>query len=242
MTADAEFDLDALPLAAARLGCDGRLLASNAAWRLLVSCGPAVAERVHPEDRPTWQGVLDAHLEWSGCLRFISEAGTLLWLDIDLHWRGGTAWITARDATQRRRELSALQAGAQSLRNLLDGVPGLVYRGRNDRDWTMEIVSRGALGMTGYQAEALRNNRALAYSDLIAQEDADYVWGTVQTALQLRRPYTLAYRIRAANGGQRCIFERGQGVFSDSGEVLGIEGVMLEVPEGLFERLSQLRP
>lgn len=121
------------------------------------------------------------------------------------------------------------QLESRSLRTLLDGVPGLVYRGRNDRNWTMEIISQGCIELTGYSAEHLRGGRHIQFSQLIVAEDAGYVWESVQQALCNREDFSLLYQIRSADGRLRQVFERGRGIYSDSGEVLGLEGAIFEI-------------
>ena len=48
--------------------------------------------------------------------------------------------------------------------------PGLVYRCSYDREWTMQYVSDGCLGLTGYSPESLLYNRDISYNDIIAAE------------------------------------------------------------------------
>ena len=114
----------------------------------------------------------------------------------------------------------------------LDGLPGLIYRGRNNRQWTMEFVSAGCLQLTGYPAQYLTDTYEHSYSTLILEEYAEYVWAGVQQALLRREPYELTYRIRCADGRIKNVWEKGVGIYADTGEVLGIEGAIFEVGAG----------
>lgn len=240
---------DAFPVPLVRLDCQGRVLSHNLHWARLMEAatpGTDLASHVHPEDRPAWQQAL-AHASGQAAtgdeeealrLRFVHAQGGLHWLDVKLHHADGLVSMAVHDATRRQRRETALQARARSVHNLLNGLPALVYRGRNDRNWTMEVVSEGCLGLTGYPAESLRNGHRVIYSSLILPADADYVWDTVQEALRLQVPYALCYRIRCADGCLKQVFEKGQGIYSDSGEVLGIEGAMFELDACIAQRLE----
>src|SRR4051812_2226476 len=61
----------------------------------------------------------------------------------------------------------ALSENRRMLATLLDNLPGMAYRCRNDRTWTMEFVSEGSRGLTGYAPADLVGNRLVAYGDLI---------------------------------------------------------------------------
>jgi len=242
---------DAFPVPLVRLNTQGQVLSHNIHWARLMEAatpGTDLACHVHPEDGPAWRQALHNATSQATSpgdeealrLRFVHSQGGLRWLDIKLHHADGVVSMAVQDATRRQRRETALQAKARSMRNLLDGLPALVYRGRNDRNWTMEVVSAGCLGLTGYPAESLRNGHQVIYSSLILPADADYVWDTVQEALRLHAPYALCYRIHCADGHVKQVFETGQGIYSDSGEVLGIEGAMFELDACIAQRLAAL--
>lgn len=54
----------------------------------------------------------------------------------------------------------------------------------------------------------------------------------MQQALLRREPYELTYRIRCADGRIKNVWEKGVGIYADTGEVLGIEGAIFEMGAG----------
>lgn len=112
---------------------------------------------------------------------------------------------------------------------LIDELPGLIYRGDNQRNWPMQYVSAGCKDLTGYSPDYLSNNPEHHYGALILPEYVDYIWYCVQYALLRNEPYQLNYRIRCADGQIKAVWEKGVGVYSATGEVLGVEGAIFEV-------------
>lgn len=106
-------------------------------------------------------------------------------------------------------------------------LPAMLYRCRNERDWTMEYCSAGCLQLTGYPAEALIGNAAVAYGDLIHPEDREYVWQDIQTAIRAGQPYRLTYRLIRRSGDVIWVWERGKLIASPEGEKLN--GVILDI-------------
>jgi len=126
---------------------------------------------------------------------------------------------------------AALRESQRQLAALLDNLPGMAYRCANDPHWTMEYLSEGCLGVTGYAAAELIGNATRAYNDLIIPEDQQRVWDTVETAVGRRATFVLEYRIRTKNGESRWVWEKGSGVFSDEGNLLALEGFISDTTE-----------
>jgi len=137
----------------------------------------------------------------------------------------------AVDITERKQAEDALRESQRTLSTLMSHLPGMAYRCRNDRDWMMEFVSEGCVGLTGYQPADLVENRTVAYGDLIHPDDRETVWETVQTALRQDTSFGVSYRIRTAGGEERWVWEQGNGVFSPQGELLAVEGFIADVTE-----------
>lgn len=133
------------------------------------------------------------------------------------------------DIDQRRRSEEALRAQRRSLHTMLDNLPGMIYRGQNDKHWTMEFVSEGCFELTGYTPLELVDNQSASFADLIHPEDRDFVWNYVQMRLTRRERYELSYRIVDRDGQTRWVWEQGRGIHSSRGEFLGLEGFITDV-------------
>src|SRR3990170_543560 len=80
------------------------------------------------------------------------------------------ALATTIDITERKRAEEALHESERSLKTLMGNLPGMAYRCRNDRNWTMEYVSDGAVALTGYAVTDLVGNAKISYAALIHPE------------------------------------------------------------------------
>ncbi|MGD1992806.1 MAG: GAF domain-containing protein, partial [Anaerolineae bacterium] len=139
------------------------------------------------------------------------------------------------DATERHTAKKALEESQRILSTLISNLPGMAYRSRNDRRWTMHFVSEGSLDLTGYRPDELIENRIVSYGDLIHQEDREMVWNSVQAAVAERRPFQMTYRIVTPDG-EKWVWEQGRGVYSDDGALLALEGFITDVSERVMNQ------
>lgn len=138
-------------------------------------------------------------------------------------------WLVERDMAAVQRSQEELKESQRAFATLLSNLPGLAYRCRNDRDWTMEFVSEGCYLLTGYHPDELINSRKISYARLIHPDDQDLVWAQVQAGLQEHRPFQLIYRIITADGAIRWVWEQGRQVTSPSGELTALEGFITDI-------------
>jgi PAS domain S-box-containing protein len=138
----------------------------------------------------------------------------------------------ALDLTDRVATEQELQKAQRTLSTLLTNLPGIVYRCRNDQDWTMEFISPSCQMLTGYSPEQFVESRQVSYGrHVIRPEDRERVWHDVQAALKDRKPFQLSYRIRTADGTVKWVWEQGCGIFSEAGEVVGLEGYVVDITQ-----------
>ena len=121
-----------------------------------------------------------------------------------------------------------LAEGERALGTLVGNLPGMVYRCRNDRDWTIEFASEGSLALTGYRPEELGENGVTTYNELIHPDDREPVWEQVQAALAENRPFLLRYRIRSRDGQEKQVREHGRGIVTDDGVLVALEGYIAD--------------
>lgn len=114
---------------------------------------------------------------------------------------------------------------------LLENLPGMAYKCRFDKGWTMLFVSQGCKDLTGYSSEDLINNNIVSYNDIIHPDDRDRVFNVWQEAYEKGIPGQLEYRIFCADGTEKWVYERGT-VYPDPAvsEKL-IEGIIIDISE-----------
>ena len=103
-----------------------------------------------------------------------------------------------------------LRANEALLRSMVDNIPGALYRGACDRNWTMHWLSDEVETITGYPASDFIDNTVRTFASVIHPDDRDYVERSVAEAVDARRPYNLEYRILRRDGEVRWVLERGQ--------------------------------
>lgn len=133
-----------------------------------------------------------------------------------------------RELRSRKSAEQKLREKERRLSTLMANLPGMAYRCRNDKNWTMEFVSNGCRDLTGYPPADLLLNRHVSYGDLIHPEDRQNVWETIQTALSQKKHFLLEYRIISKNKDEKWVWEKGCGVYSTDGECLAVEGFIID--------------
>jgi len=124
-----------------------------------------------------------------------------------------------------------LREGQRKLAALLANLPGVVYRCRNDQDWTMEFISDGCTELTGYAPRDFLDHSSVALGQLIHPDDRESVWNRVQAAVRERRSFRAVYRVNDRAGREKWVWEQGQGIFSADGELLALEGFITDITE-----------
>ena len=154
------------------------------------------------------------------------------------------ALLTAQEAlAQYNRTLeqqvaqrtATLVESQRALSTLMSNLPGMAYRCRNDRNWTMMFVSEGCLALTGYHPEELTALQSVQYGQLIHPEDRDIVWEQVQDALKAQQPVQKIYRLVLPELGKiKWVWEQGRGVFSSDGKLQFIEGFITDISARIY--------
>jgi len=133
-----------------------------------------------------------------------------------------------------------LRESERSKAVLLSHLPGMAYRCKYDRNWTMLFVSEGCFDLTGYKPESLLNNKELSYNQLIVPEYRDVIRREWERVVGLRLPFRYEYEITCAGGERKWVLEMGQGIYEENGEVKTLEGIIIDITESK-QRLMQVQ-
>ncbi|WP_332876947.1 putative bifunctional diguanylate cyclase/phosphodiesterase [Massilia sp. S19_KUP03_FR1] len=127
---------------------------------------------------------------------------------------------------------NAVSDGAQaaiSLDLLLRNLPGAVYRCNGADRSRFAFVSDGVHKLTGYGASAFTGSPARRYASIVHPEDRAAADQQLAAALRDQRPFQLSYRILAAGGEARWVWEQGDALRDAAGEVIALEGFIADI-------------
>ncbi|UCC44086.1 MAG: PAS domain S-box protein [Candidatus Zixiibacteriota bacterium] len=138
----------------------------------------------------------------------------------------GVVEVTLED-TERKQAEEAVCRSEERHRTLISNIPGMVYRGYPD--WTADVIS-GSIDICGYSEEEL-NSMAGGWLNVIHPEDKDAVVEQSNRKMCEATPGGLTYRITRPDGEVRWVEDRKTPLYSESGEFLGVEGVVFDITE-----------
>jgi len=115
------------------------------------------------------------------------------------------------------------------IENLINKLPGMLYRCKFDSAWTMEFVSDGCKLLTGYDGSEIINNKLVSYASLIHQDDVDWIFQVVSTAIKNRSTFNFEYRIITQDSQIKWVWEQGVAVYDENNKVTSIEGFITDI-------------
>ena len=195
---------------------------------------------VHEQDRPSVDRALAEARRQPGRTVLLGDVrarradGSWLHLDgaytdlPDVPGVTGTV-VVYRDVTDSRCADRELQESRRRMATLLGNMPGLAFRCRYDRTMTLEFVSGGSLALTGYRPEQFFGEHPVTARDIIHPDDIEQVRISIRAAVDAGRAYTHEYRIIAADGAAKWVWEQGIGVTGDGGTTVALEGFITDI-------------
>lgn len=211
------------------------IIHSNLAWQHFSGSSQAdFSERIYPEDIYQFVQHLQTFNRARLALRLIDRNESRIWFECTLqyiqtheHNHGEGFWIFIAQEFSQQMKLQFIQAAQQRmLKGILIRMPIMLYHSRNNLDWTMEYVSDGCQNITGHTETELINTPL--YGQLIHPDDRQSVWDNIQSALTQHACFHIRYRLIQPNQSLKWVQEIGQGAYSESGMLLGIDGIVFQ--------------
>lgn len=135
------------------------------------------------------------------------------------------------DITEQKETQIQLIENQRQLTTLLENLPCMVYRCKNDEFWTMEFISNEGEELTGYPLVDLLGNKKIAYEELIIPSDRKMVREKIQAAITQGQFFDITYRIQTADQTEKWVWEKGHGILDKNNEIIALEGYIFDITE-----------
>lgn len=116
-----------------------------------------------------------------------------------------------------------------ALKDVLDNLPGLVFRVVNDGLWTFAYANKGARRLLGYTAGELIDSKKLR--KMIPREDQIENQKLVDRLTPENPHLTSVYRLNVASGKTKWVREEATGFFSKTGKLLFLDGFLVDITD-----------
>ncbi|ERH01098.1 MAG: PAS sensor histidine kinase [Halonotius sp. J07HN6] len=219
----------------------------NEQWASMLGFSPGELEptletweaRVHPDDIPTVEAALDAHIVGDEPLydcehRLETKAGEWRWINAV-----GKVVDRAADGSPKRAvgihiditEEKESKLYLEEERDMFAEGPAVVFKWRNDEDWPVEYVSENVADVFGYTPEELTSG-TVPYADLILDDDIGRVMRevTASSDADTNRFTHEPYRMVTKTGEIRWVRDNTKIIRTD-GEITHYLGYLIDITE-----------
>lgn len=244
---DYPFIVDNIEQIIFKIDVEKRIIFLNPSWESVLdytsedSINKSILSFIHPEDTLLFEARLDpltrgqrktCHLQ----IRLIAKNGTSLWVEMraktasSLKGEFTSVIGTFTDISRMKQSEVSMKANKNDpIDMILSSFPSMVYRCKNDRGWSFEFVSDGCLELTEYEAYEMAKSPGFSYMQIIHEDDKVHVWEYIQQQIIKEQKFQLIYRIITRSGKVKWVLERGQGIYSSTGDLLSLEGLITQI-------------
>jgi PAS domain S-box-containing protein len=227
---------DLIPELVCVASIDGRFLKINRMWQEALGyteqeiLATPFLDLIHPDDRDATMQEVQRQLADKATMHFVNryrcKDGSYRWLE----WGAAPAvdgqmlFAAARDITERRQLDRKLQENEQHFRTLANGGSALIWTAGQDK--LCDYFNEPWLRFTGRSLEQELGN---GWTSGLHPDDADRCLDTYHTAFDQRRPFSMEYRLRHADGSFRWLRDDGNPRYDSHGEFLGYIGFCVDI-------------
>ncbi len=133
------------------------------------------------------------------------------------------------ELTAVRRELSysniQLEEKEKHLSRLLNGLPGIIFKCKNDDDWTILYLSDGFERITGYNTEDFIYKKNKKIFDIIHIDDREKIFLNIKESISKKKRFTDKFRIITKDNNEIIVMGDGYALQNDNGTET-LEGVV----------------
>ncbi len=161
-----------------------------------------------------------------GSIRWLAEHGRATYDD-----EGRPEYLEGfiLDVTSRVEAVNENRESETKLANLIDNVPGVVFRCESTPPYRDLFISDTIEELTGYPSSAF--GRELEFYDLMPAEHQESVDAEIRDRTAEGASYRVEYEVLHRDGARRWIEERGQAILNPDGTTRWIDGVMMDLTD-----------
>ncbi|MBO0340314.1 MAG: PAS domain S-box protein [Bacteroidota bacterium] len=130
----------------------------------------------------------------------------------------------------KQQDYSLLFEGDRKLRTLVENLPGIVFKCKNDPKRTMLYISEECQWVTGHKPEAFCAIDGVSWTDIIHPLDLGNVQNTIQKALDNKTKFRHTYRVLDKNQRVHWVNETGVAIQNKKGTIF-LEGYIQDITE-----------
>ncbi len=196
----------------------------------------------HPDDRERYRDLVEMACEtgtgWTITVRIVRDDGSIRhlkqWAEPGLDDTGRVVstlgvLLDITDQVELREDLKDSRA---KLANLVDNLPGALFRIRLDDNWSAVYRSKGYYRQFVDPSRQTDDWDKFGSESLFQIDDSDkqYLRQVIGDAVRQNIPYEVEYGVTTVDGDQRWVWERGRPVEADNGDI-ELEGIMIDATE-----------